>query len=130
MKLIPQNKYSLEHLKRYAYRYNVGLKETKLRIITKQLQMVKDKNVLDIGCGIGIFSNLSHEKGAQVFSVDAFKTMTNHVHQSNKSLLVINASAENLPFRNGVRDIVLVLDVIEHTCKPLQVLRETNGVLR
>jgi ubiquinone/menaquinone biosynthesis C-methylase UbiE len=122
--------YTGQHLEMYAYRYRVGLKETKLGLVAQHLKDVRNRRVLDVGCGIGVFSQLCSKRGATVYSVDPFSAMTHYLHVSNRKLSVATASGRRLPFKDKSMDCVLVLDVIEHVYRPLQLLKEVYRVLR
>ena len=69
--------------------------------------------ILDLGCADGFYSRAIAHKENQVFGVD---TNPSYLHNSspNNNPLFLQASGENLPFKNGYFDTVLCVDVIEH----------------
>lgn len=121
---------NIHHLRRYVYRYKVGLRNGKLNMIKKYIEDIKNLHVLDVGCGCGVFSSICYEKGANVCSIDVSDVMVRHVHKTNRALFSVQSRAENLPFKDDLFDLVLVLDVIEHVHRPLQLLKEIYRVMK
>ncbi len=84
-------------------------------------QRLKDKLVLDAGCGAGRFADVALRFGAKVIAVD----VSTAVDACNKNLqeighptdryALIQASIYELPFRTGTFEYVYSLGVIQHT---------------
>lgn len=78
---------------------------------------LKNKLILDVGCGSGRFSEIALEAGANLIAIDysnAVKSAyTNLGSYTNFS--VIQADIYNLPFKNEVFDYVYCLGVLQHT---------------
>ena len=81
---------------------------------------LRDKRVLEAGCGAGRFTEILLEKGALVTSIDLSEAVeanqencpqTDH-HQ------IAQADITSLPFRPQQFDIVMCLGVIQHTPNP------------
>jgi len=70
------------------------------------------KFVLDIGCGYSILPSLLKVMGFQVCAVDTSKMALKLQH--DRSVQVVRASAEKLPFRQKICDVVMAISVIEH----------------
>jgi 2-polyprenyl-3-methyl-5-hydroxy-6-metoxy-1,4-benzoquinol methylase len=92
--------------------------------------------VLDVGCGngshalwaascqasvVGIDYNWLHLKTGQVLSVE---------QKQNNVAFLYGSVEQRLPFTTHCFDRVLLLDVIEHLYRRIEVLREINRVLR
>lgn len=78
---------------------------------------LKGKNVLDIGCGAGRFTEIAVGSGANVYAID----YSNAVDACAKSLgnpqnlLLVQADIFNLPFPNDFFDFIFCFGVLQHT---------------
>jgi SAM-dependent methyltransferase len=88
----------------------------------------KPLKILDAGCGTGI--NLKYlQILGDVYGLDISKDAL--IFSRNRGLpSLICGSADKLPFKNELFDLVLALDVIEHIDYDLSVVRELNRVLK
>ena len=91
------------------------------------LKFKNNGELLDIGAGTGAFI---------YFMKDAFKTTGVELGSAarefacSKSLNVIAAPIEKLPFQNQQFDVVTVIDVLEHLTDPRQALDEIYRILK
>ncbi len=111
-------------LKRYSPEYSVD-------------QMIKEKNVLDIGAGAGGKSVYYLTRGAA--SVTAIDIIPEYKHEAEKLAKKKNVSdrftyivcdAAKLPFDNDSFDTVIMNDAMEHLAEPESVLDEIYRVLK
>ncbi|MFC1698986.1 methyltransferase domain-containing protein [Candidatus Omnitrophota bacterium] len=84
------------------------------------LEDLKDKVVLDVGCGMGRFSEIALKYGARVIGIDlsfavdaAFKNMGD-----NKNIDFVQADVFRLPFKGNSFDFIYSLGVLHHTPNP------------
>lgn len=110
------NRYDLE--KRIDVIFDVLLKED-----------LTGKQVLDGGCGTGWFSARAVQRGAHVTSLDVGYNLLCQTALKCKSNLC-NGSLCDLPFREGVFDIVFSSEVIEHVPDPERAFEELVRVLK
>src|SRR5262245_31660238 len=81
---------------------------------------LKDKLVLDAGCGAGRFSEVLLQDGAEVVAVD----LSSAVDACRQNLRghprfhCVQASLYELPFRDAAFDIVSCIGVVQHTPDP------------
>ena len=108
-----------------------------IRILTPYVfthRIVKDKSVLDIGCGLGHGTWLFVVNDAeQVITIDLDKTKTLQVHGfcskfKNCSTLVMDA--QKLGFKDRSIQVVTCFEVIEHILKPDLLLSEIKRILK
>ena len=85
-------------------------------------------NILDNGCGIGMYVKHLNIYGGKVlgleFEFDRAKKA------AENSTMIVNASGEALPFPNGYFDLILSHEVIEHVPDDRLAIKEIVGALR
>ena len=103
----------------------------RLHIIFNQLlpKSLKNKSILDAGCGTGWFSKKAEEKGAKVISLDIGYNLLKIVRNKCNCHLV-NGSLINLPMADNSFDIVICTEAIEHTTNPEFAFNELCRILR
>jgi len=87
---------------------------------------VRNKKILDIGCGEGGSATILAEKGAKVFAVD----ISAKFHTKTQSLYFLYMDGLHLAFENQSFDIVILQDVLEHLHDPYQTLIEAKRVMK
>ncbi|MDD5331702.1 MAG: class I SAM-dependent methyltransferase [Candidatus Nanoarchaeia archaeon] len=75
---------------------------------------VKGKKILEIGCGVGRFTKLLSERGADVTGVDTSKNMIDYCKKNDKKGTYLVANALELPFKDKSFDIVYSISVFNH----------------
>ncbi len=117
--------------------YHSGKDESRRRFFSETgwvAQELRDKVLLDAGCGAGRFSEVALEAGAFVIAVDiseaAFACRTNLDRFPKERFLVLRADLFDLPLRPGEFDGVFSLGVLQHTPSPLKALARLIPFLR
>jgi len=109
-----------------SYSWHHG-QDKRLELIRRYVEL-EDKDILDIGCGIGTYVAKLRLFSDRVWGVDIDPEK---VAQASQKLPGIQAaSAENLPFDDHSFDVVLLNEVIEHVADDRAALREACRVLR
>ena len=78
---------------------------------------IKDKLILDVGCGAGRFAEIALQAGANVIAID-YSCAVKSAYQnlcSYPNFSVIQADIYKLPFKNEIFDFVYCLGVLQHT---------------
>lgn len=91
---------------------------------------LKNKSLLDGGCGTGLFTKKAIEKGAIVTSLDIAPKLVELTIKKNPTAKGIEGSLLKLPFTDDFFDYVISSDVIEHTPDPLAAVKELIRVLK
>jgi SAM-dependent methyltransferase len=98
------------------------------------LDHIKDKRVLEIGCGMGYHTELLLRAGARLTSVDISPTSvmatTKRLALKGLSGDVREMDAETLAFADGEFDMVWSWGVIHHSARTGRALREIHRVLK
>ena len=111
-----QGQIRLEHIHRYAV----------------VLDVLKDKDVLDVACGEGYGSAMIADVARSVTGVDISIEAVNHASATYKknNLVFREGSAINLDFRDASFDVVVSFETLEHLGEQEQMLAEIRRVLR
>jgi 2-polyprenyl-6-hydroxyphenyl methylase/3-demethylubiquinone-9 3-methyltransferase len=87
------------------------------------------RRLLDVGCGTGWFSRVAKARGASVVSLDIGIELLKKVREKCETERVAGDACA-LCFPDGVFDIVLATESIEHTLDPKRALAELHRVLK
>ena len=108
------------------------------KIINKKGSLLKDLNILDIGCGGGLISEPLSRLGGNVTGIDAsnknIKVATLHSKKNNLKIRYLNKSPEQLNEFEKF-DIILSLEIVEHVndlnlyIKSCNKLLKQNGIM-
>jgi len=98
---------------------------------------LRDKEVLDIGTGLGGKLAYMRQKGPhRITTVDIIPTHSLHArayvakNNGGTSIEFVAADAGRLPFQDNSFDAIFSYNTFEHIAQPLQALRESVRVLR
>ena len=92
------------------------------------------KAVLDLGCGGGFMAEELARRGAKVTGIDpsqpAIAAAREHAETQGLIIDYRVGMGERLPIQDGVLDVVVIVDVLEHVAEPAGVLAEIHRVLK
>ena len=99
-----------------------------------QIDLSNVKNVLEVGCGIGVLSSYLAEKyGWKVTGIDLDPEQiksAKKTHRENENLNFIEADATKLLFMDNKFDLVLSVDALHHIPNRNKTFDEINRVLK
>lgn len=80
------------------------------------LPFCKEKNVLDVGCGLGWGADIISNAAKCVYAIDYDNEAINYCKRKypKKNLHFVNMVCDNIAYENKMFDIVLLMEVIEH----------------
>jgi|GEM_PF-1818083 len=108
--------------------------DTLMRLITDELKIKRGSRMLDVGCNTGPLLVPLRRAGYQVVGIDIG---VHDVQQAERYLeqaglpsgLLSVADGTQLPFRDASFDLVLLIDILEHTEHADRVVAETGRLL-
>jgi len=95
-----------------------------------QLELNEHNNLLDIGCGSGIFSDFAQSKGISITGIDACENLIKHAIQRNPNVRFLVGDMEELPFRNGSFDVVCGFNSFQYAGNINNAFTEAKRVLK
>lgn len=95
-------------------------RERLTRLVGGSLNILKDKEVLEAGCGAGRFTEVLLEAGARVFAADISTAVAANYEncKTYPNYFVCQADIVKLPVQPQQFDIVICIGVIQHTPNP------------
>lgn len=151
MRILPPKKELIQHLgvddfflwgyygKGFFGRIQAWIFSSRVKVLMEFLRKTRQElgSILDVGCGpmfvsYSLIGNAESEYvGVDVMPADRLKKYRDAMRGVGvKVFEVVRASAESLPFRDGVFGFALSLDVLEHLGKPKQAATEIHKVVR
>jgi SAM-dependent methyltransferase len=91
---------------------------------------VRDRTVLELGCGAAQWSIALAEQGATVTGVDLSEQQLAHARRGGAALPLVQASGEQLPFADRVFDVVFCDHGALSFCEPEVIVPECARVCR
>ena len=112
-----------------SYVWRAG-QERRLNLVRQHvpLQGPKGSTILDVGCGLGMYTQAFGRYSAQVFGTELEHKRA--VQARDRATGVVQAVGEQLPFRSHTFDVVFNNEVIEHVTDDRQTVREMVRVTR
>ena len=100
-------------------------KERLARCFNYDLKKLKNKLVLELGCGAGRFTEVLLEAGAKVVSVDISPAVDSNAKNFpvSDNHQIVQADINNLPFYPEQFDFVICLGVVQHTPNPEETIK-------
>jgi ubiquinone/menaquinone biosynthesis C-methylase UbiE len=95
-----------------------------------QLELNEQIDLLDIGCGSGIFSDFAKLKGISITGIDACESLIKHAKQRNPGLPFLEGDMEKLPFNNGSFDVVCGFNSFQYAENIKNAFTEAKRVLK
>ena len=93
---------------------------------------LREKVILDAGCGMGRYTRIAGQMGGEVIGIDlSWSVLKAHQKTSdNPCVHIIQGDLLNLPFRKKQFDIIYSLGVLHHTPDPRKAFTELSACLK
>lgn len=86
--------------------------------------------VADLGCGGGLLAKFFVDSGAQLIGLDISPASVRVASHHVAPAVFVCADVQRAPIADGVADIVLLSDVVEHVADPARAFAEAARILR
>ncbi len=96
----------------------------------QQLQLTAADNLLDVGCGAGLFCHLAAATGAAVTGFDATEPLLEQARKRSPNLTFIAGEMEDLPFPDAGFDVVTGFNSFQYAASVPNALGEAKRVLK
>lgn len=123
--------YETNFAKKFDEKMNQYDLKKRLSVVYEELLVedLRDKTLLDAGCGTGWFSKAAADRGAQVTSMDLGENLLGEVAKKCETKRVVGSILE-MPFKDSSFDYAVCSEVIEHVPNAVQAIRELYRVLK
>jgi len=116
-------------MKENPFKYSIATR-VRDKFLLKFLKLARGEKFLDLGCGVGYFTELLSVKDAQVFGIDIDAKAIQYAKQNTSVNKFFIASAESIPFKENSFDKLLCSEVLEHIDNDEQVVSEIYRVCK
>jgi 2-polyprenyl-3-methyl-5-hydroxy-6-metoxy-1,4-benzoquinol methylase len=115
----------------WLMKYQVDFEKNRLSVIDRLIPHTRDSlKALDVGCAIGVFTNLLHRKGYEVLGIDTNKELVTFAKNRYPHCKFKLMNALHLDLSPSSFDFVLALELIEHLNNPHKLLENIYQVLK
>jgi ubiquinone/menaquinone biosynthesis C-methylase UbiE len=90
------------------------IRKREIGLIKSELQAVKPKRILDLGCGGGWLSKILGCYNYEVIGIDVSCSLVNSAKRVAPTVAFVVGDGMNLPFREGVCDAVVCIATLHH----------------
>jgi len=119
---------------KYFFQWYIKSYFKRKRYLKKLFSNIEEKitlpqgNLLDIGCGVGIFLEIAKNRNFNSTGIDVSSFAVKHCKE--KGFHVIHSDIQDANFPDNYFDVVTMLDVIAHLKDPLGDVKEVNRILK
>lgn len=119
----------------YEKKYDLISRENYMKehwrpLIERQIEKYcKEKIVLDLGCGTGIYTKIIDKYAHIVYCMDINKNWINYVKNEKETSTVILADAHKVPLKKKTVDAIVTIGLFEYVNREI-VIKEMNRILK
>jgi 2-polyprenyl-3-methyl-5-hydroxy-6-metoxy-1,4-benzoquinol methylase len=128
---IPTDEEILKHYTNYPIGYGVDSAITTIRInevLDGFEKFRKTNNMLDVGCGPGLFLIEAKKRGWEVYGTEFTDNQLAYLH--DKGINTLKGKLTNDSFEDELFDVIISSEVIEHINNPLEEMKHFHRLLR
>jgi 2-polyprenyl-3-methyl-5-hydroxy-6-metoxy-1,4-benzoquinol methylase len=115
----------------WLMKFQFDFEKNRLSVIEHLVPYARDfLKALDVGCAIGVFTNLLHQKGYEALGIDTDKELLTFAKNRYLHCRFELMNALHLDLPTSYFDFVLALELIEHLDNPYKLLENIHRVLK
>jgi 2-polyprenyl-3-methyl-5-hydroxy-6-metoxy-1,4-benzoquinol methylase len=115
----------------WLMKFQSDFEKNRLSVIDWLIPYTRDSlKALDVGCAIGIFTNLLHQKGYEALGIDSNQGLLAFAKNRYPHCTFKLMNAMHLDIAPCTFDFVLALELIEHLDNPHKLLKNIHQVLK
>lgn len=114
------------YIKNAAFRKERFAKE-RIELISKYIQPLNGKRLLDIGCGTGWFLEVAREYGFEIFGQELGKELADW-SSDRLGIRIFKGPISDIQISNTF-DVITMFDLLEHVENPLQLIFDCKRIL-
>jgi 2-polyprenyl-3-methyl-5-hydroxy-6-metoxy-1,4-benzoquinol methylase len=115
----------------WLMKFQFDFEKNRLSVIEHLVPNAKGSlKALDVGCAIGVFTNLLHQKGYEALGIDTNKELLTFAKNRYRHCTFKLMNALHLELAPSTFDLVLALELIEHLGSPYRFLKNIHQVLK
>ena len=115
----------------WLMKFQFDFEKHRLSVIDWLIPYTRDSlKALDVGCAIGVFTNLLHQKGYEALGIDTNKELLTFAKNRYPRCTFKLMNALHLDLSPSTFDFVLALELIEHLDNPYKLLKNIHQVLK
>ncbi len=115
----------------HAFRSLHAVNSFRLRLLAEWLgTQFTGRTVVDLGCGGGLLAKFFVDSGARVIGLDISPSSARVASKHVAPATFVCADVLRAPIQDGVADVVLLSDVVEHVTDPARAVAEAARILR
>lgn len=121
------------HLNVYAKFVGILRLKRRLDFFSQECRFTRGLKVLELGCGTGEYTRGLLKENLNLFCVDISYNMIKKAEEKNRvacNLYFVISDAVQLPFKNGVFDVVVGNSVLHHILDINEAVYQINRVLK
>jgi len=112
-------------------KFQLDFEKNRLSVIDRLIPYSRESlKGLDMGCAIGVFTNILHQKGYEALGIDTNKELLAFAKNRYPYCRFKLMNALHLDLTPSSFDFVLALELIEHLNNPYQLLESIHQVLK
>jgi SAM-dependent methyltransferase len=114
----------------YDDRYKVGLYDGVLEALRALVRAKNPEKTLEVGCGTGYWLAALSGMSPHLYGLDYSPEMLRRALKRNSRAMLVRATAETLPYRDGTLDLIFCINAIHHFEAVGKFIAEAKRLLR
>lgn len=109
-----------------------GMNKSRKKCILDLASNIKDKKILDVGCGLGLLGKDLKEKGNYVVGIDVSNKIVEIARKELDEVLIVDLESNDWPSEllKEQFDLIIAAEIVEHLLYPEKLLKKLGNLLK